>query len=455
MIASSNKVVCFILVFNLLLLNVFSTASAAQTKKKALEEKYGISISMEQGDLGKDYLLESIDTVFSRFPAGLIKEMTDYYKSRGIKTVIKLTYTDDAFLEGTFGIVKKTALMNLYLNSNSMFESIIAHETGHYLHEYLKVKYGAAKLQKEWIALNNGKSYKGNNWRAATPEYLSVFSRDYGTMSYSEDFATVIEDLAGNPEWLRIRLFHEPTTQYAKKIAYLNKVLEQATRSVTPATKLWDRALPQNPSPWAVSIYKSALDKGIIPQNESMQYHGLLSSDRYRGLFTSAITREDFCGLIANLIEVETKMTLSDFTKMKGKNNNWYANRYINLQGEEVEEGSNYPFKDTEHFEVFDLYALGVIGGTGNGKFDPTGKITREQAAAIIFNLAKVLGRDTASMKQQYADQQTISPWAKESVDYVSSRGIMNGTGNNRFSPKSYYTYEQTYATLLRFFESK
>ncbi|WP_289137751.1 S-layer homology domain-containing protein [uncultured Brevibacillus sp.] len=452
--ATFYKIGCFILVFSLLF-NVFSTASAAQTKKEALEEKYGLSISMEQGDLGKDYLLESIDTVFSHFPTGLIKEMTDYYKIRGIKTVIKLTYRDDIFWEGTFGIVNKTALMNLYLNSNYDFESILAHESGHFLHEYLKVKYGAANLQREWIALNEGKSYKGNNWRDATPENLSVFSRDYGTMSYSEDFATVIEELAGNPEGLRIRLFHEPNTPFAKKIVYLNRVLEQATRSVTPATKVWERAIPQNPSPWARSIYKSALDKGIIPQNESMQYHGLLSSDRYRGLFTSSITREDFCGLIANLIEVETTMTLSDFTKSKGKNNNWYANRYINLKGEEVVEGTNYPFTDTEFFEVFDLYALGVIGGTGNGKFDPTGKITREQAAAILYNLAQVLGRDTTSMKQEYADLQAVSPWAKESVNYVSTIGIMNGTGNNKFSPKSYYTYEQTYATLVRFLESK
>ena len=37
----------------------------------------------------------------------------------------------------------------------------------------------------------------------------------------------------------------------------------------------------------------------------------------------------------------------------------------------------------------------GVVNGVGNGRFDPTGKITREQLATILFRYAALAGNST------------------------------------------------------------
>lgn len=418
-----------------------STASAAEnnTKKKALERKYGITIQVDNGFLGKEYPYELLEQTYSKFPEGLIKEITDFYKKKGINTVVRFQYKQTS-LGGTFELGKKTAYISYYPNplGFNFGEWTVAHEMGHYVHKYLETKYGSDKLRKEWTQFNQKYSYTGDNWRNPKGDYLKIFATNYGTKSYSEDFASVIEVLGGNSTALRNRLINEPNTPFSKKISYLNSLLVSQTKSVNSAANLWEKSLPQTLEPWAETDYKMALSKNLIPQTE-----------QFNGLFKSSITRNDFCDLIANLIEVETGKTLSEFTKSKGKKNNWYSYGSISHDGVETVE-TNYPFADTSNYNIFDLNALGVINGKGKKQFAPDDQLTREQAAVILYNVATILGKNTDSQTANFADLNKINTSARPGVNFVATKKIMGGVGHNHFAPKAEYTYIQSYITLLR-----
>lgn len=75
----------------------------------------------------------------------------------------------------------------------------------------------------------------------------------------------------------------------------------------------------------------------------------------------------------------------------------------------------------------------GYISGTGNTKFNPNGNITRQEMAIVI---CKVKGLNpVTSPKTTFADDSSISSWAKGYVYACYEGGYMAGTGNNKFNP--------------------
>jgi len=53
-----------------------------------------------------------------------------------------------------------------------------------------------------------------------------------------------------------------------------------------------------------------------------------------------------------------------------------------------------------------------------------------------------------------FADSGSVSSWASEAVGQMQATGIMNGVGNNMFSPKYPYTREQSIITVLRLYNA-
>lgn len=94
---------------------------------------------------------------------------------------------------------------------------------------------------------------------------------------------------------------------------------------------------------------------------------------------------------------------------------------------------------------------LGVVSGTGNGRFSPDATLTREQAAKVIALTAKQLGAQFPEEGQtQWTDEAQIGSWAVSYISAVDAAGIMRGTGEGRFSPKSPLTREQMICMLVR-----
>lgn len=81
----------------------------------------------------------------------------------------------------------------------------------------------------------------------------------------------------------------------------------------------------------------------------------------------------------------------------------------------------------------------GIISGTGDGKFDPNGIVTREQAATMSYLFLKSIGvfYGTANGHVPYTDVESISPWALEAVKAMYTSKLLTGRADNTFDPQA------------------
>ena len=167
------------------------------------------------------------------------------------------------------------------------------------------------------------------------------------------------------------------------------------------------------PSSWAQEQVNAAVETGLVP-------------DSLQARYTQTATRAEFCALAVELYE---KVTGSEITQRA-------------------------TFSDTSDVNVQKMAGIGVISGIGNNQFNPNGELTREQAATILVRLADALGRPLPEGAASFADNSSIASWALDSVGRAKAGGIMDGTGNNTFSPQGAYTREQSIMTAYRLYET-
>ena len=97
-----------------------------------------------------------------------------------------------------------------------------------------------------------------------------------------------------------------------------------------------------------------------------------------------------------------------------------------------------------------------IVDGVGNGKFDPDGKITREQIATILCRYAKSLGVDvTASASlDKFTDRNTVSDYAVAPIQWAVQNDIIGGRQENStlcLAPQDGGTRAEVAAILMRF----
>ena len=99
--------------------------------------------------------------------------------------------------------------------------------------------------------------------------------------------------------------------------------------------------------------------------------------------------------------------------------------------------------------------ANGIVGGVGNNKFDPEGKITREQMATILFRYAQKKGIDTSKRGELsgFPDSGKVSSWAKDAIQWAVAEQIINGS-DGKLLPQGNATRAQVATILMRFIEN-
>ena len=97
----------------------------------------------------------------------------------------------------------------------------------------------------------------------------------------------------------------------------------------------------------------------------------------------------------------------------------------------------------------------GIVNGTGNNRFDPNGKITREQMSAILFRYAQKKGIDTSKRGDlsNFPDANKISAYAKEAVCWAVGEGIIKGS-DGKILPQGKATRAQVSTILMRYIEN-
>lgn len=174
-----------------------------------------------------------------------------------------------------------------------------------------------------------------------------------------------------------------------------------------------DFILETMPSTWAI--------EPIMNLKKSM----LFSNSVFNKDYKSSITRKDFVYILTIGYEV--------------------------LSGEEAGIDRQIAFKDTSDTAVLKAASVGISNGVGEGYYNPEGLLTREQLAVLLMNMLNKSGVMLESPDEaQLDDHLEISDWAVESVYSAIENGILNGTGQNLFSPQETVTVEMALTVLNR-----
>lgn len=169
-------------------------------------------------------------------------------------------------------------------------------------------------------------------------------------------------------------------------------------------------------SDWAELDIKKAIENNIVTPH-------ILSN------FKSDITREEFAELLILV--------------------------YEQLGGAEPVITEKNRFIDTQSIPIMKANALGITSGVGNGKFNPHGKISRQQLAVMSEGLLNALEiSPIVTMEYRFfADEVEIADYAKNSIQLMNKLGIMTGVGNQRIDPRGNVPRQQAIAVLARLFE--
>lgn len=169
------------------------------------------------------------------------------------------------------------------------------------------------------------------------------------------------------------------------------------------------------PSQWALEEVEKAYILDVVPYS----FKDVL-------VYTDNMTRENFCDILASMLELKDKLPQTSIKT----------------------------FSDTDNTNVSRLYHANIVSGYEDGTFRPDSSITRQEAAVMLARTAEYLGfaGKSVSVDSIYADDELIADWAKNAVYQMNGINVMSGVGENKFDPDGNYTNEQSIATVLRLY---
>ena len=68
---------------------------------------------------------------------------------------------------------------------------------------------------------------------------------------------------------------------------------------------------------------------------------------------------------------------------------------------------------------------LNIVAGVGNGRFEPSQNISRQEAAVMLGRLVDVLSLYIDETAQDFWDSESIAVWAADSVQKVTALDII------------------------------
>lgn len=195
----------------------------------------------------------------------------------------------------------------------------------------------------------------------------------------------------------------------------------------------WKLVCCQITSDWAEPWILQALEYGLIDHKFSKDITTKTPATIWM-YFDEPCTRQGFAQLAVNLLETYYNKDIDTIMEEKG-----------------VTPGT---FTDTDNPDVLAANALGIVTGW-NGEYNPDGNIKRQEAAAILYRTAKVMGYDAPGADLSvFEDLSSISSYAHESVAFCKATGIMGGMTTTTFDPLGEYTAEQCLVTIVRLYEA-
>ena len=131
-----------------------------------------------------------------------------------------------------------------------------------------------------------------------------------------------------------------------------------------------------------------------------------------------------------------------------------------NLEGQPdlSSENLGYPYEDVDAQAwygdaVYWARITGVATGYGDGTFQPTDSITRQEFAQMLYNYAKYKGYDltAAGDLSQFPDSGSVADWAEAAMRWANGNQLINGHDDGTIDAAGAGTRAQAASILMKF----
>ena len=131
-----------------------------------------------------------------------------------------------------------------------------------------------------------------------------------------------------------------------------------------------------------------------------------------------------------------------------------------NLEGQPdlSSENLGYPYEDVDAQAwygnaVYWARITGVATGYGDGTFQPTDSITRQEFAQMLYNYAKYKGYDltAAGDLSQFPDSESVADWAETAMSWANGNELINGHDDGTIDAAGIGTRAQAASILMQF----
>ena len=131
-----------------------------------------------------------------------------------------------------------------------------------------------------------------------------------------------------------------------------------------------------------------------------------------------------------------------------------------NLEGQPdlSSENLGYPYEDVDAQAwygnaVYWARITGVATGYGDGTFQPTDSITRQEFAQMLYNYAKYKGYDltAAGDLSQFPDSESVADWAETAMSWANGNELINGHDDGTIDAAGIGTRAQAACIILQF----
>ncbi|MGM1021301.1 MAG: S-layer homology domain-containing protein [Bacillota bacterium] len=153
----------------------------------------------------------------------------------------------------------------------------------------------------------------------------------------------------------------------------------------------------------------------------------------------AAITRAEFIVLLNRSLGTFTQDTpaVTDVT---------YAGS-VQVNGNGSRTFTDVPASHWAYNELTNAVNAGYISGYADNKLKPNGKVTRQEAAAIVGKAIGLTAGNAADVTK-FIDSDKIGSWAKKSVAAAAEQKIINGYPDGKFQPLKSLTRAEAVAIL-------
>lgn len=173
---------------------------------------------------------------------------------------------------------------------------------------------------------------------------------------------------------------------------------------------------------------------GLVDKNGDVQKMNIINPDRtfadiasceYKDAIEELASRGIINGKAENIFEPDSQMTRAEFATIVSKSLG-LCPKGQNVFGDVSESDWFFDYVGT-------AYTYGIIKGVSDDSFNPSGTITRQEAAVMVARAAKLCGMHTEmqtvavrDVLAQFSDYVKASDWSKEALAFCYDKGILS-----------------------------